>query len=161
TLPDGTTKTVAVRPDTAPPTSEPTPQDAPAVGATYNGALTGNLTVGPSGAAIYTVPIPIPPGVAGMAPNLSLVYNSQGGDGLAGQGWELSGLSAIHRCPKTAIQNRGGVRPVTMDVLATVFDPNQDGLCMDGQRMYGTLAVNNTLTFKLEHDDLSTITMHT
>ena len=56
---------------------------------------------------------PVPPGIAGMAPNLSLAYNSQAGDGIAGQGWQLSGLSIVHRCPRTR-QEDGSAAPVTM-----------------------------------------------
>jgi len=86
------------------------------VGERFYGALSGNLSVSPSGAATYTVPIAIPPGIAGMAPNLSLVYSSQAGDGIAGQGWELAGLSMIHRCPLTSVQD-GVARPVMMNGL--------------------------------------------
>jgi hypothetical protein len=45
-------------------------------GKDFNATLNGQLTVGPVGQAIYTVPIGIPPGIAGMAPNLSLVRQS-------------------------------------------------------------------------------------
>lgn len=51
-------------------------------------------TVSPSGGRIYTVPIGTVPGWK-LSPDISLVYNSQTGDNVAGFGWGLSGLSAI------------------------------------------------------------------
>ena len=100
----------------------------------FKATLAGQLTVGPTGAATYTVPIGIPPGIAGMAPNLNLVYNSQGGDGIAGQGWELTGLSAIHRCPKTRVQD-GYAQPVQAD-STPVYQADGDGVCLDGKRLF-------------------------
>ena len=47
---------------------------------------TGGLTVS---VPISTLPCP------GTTPSISLVYNSQGGEGLAGYGWDITGLSAI------------------------------------------------------------------
>ncbi|MBI2779907.1 MAG: hypothetical protein HYX62_09060, partial [Gammaproteobacteria bacterium] len=100
---------------------------APAFAATSNvGATAGSFAVGPTGAAAYTMPIAVPPGVNGMQPALALAYNSQGGNGLAGMGWGLAGLSAIHRCAATIEQDgyKGGVN----------LDAN-DRLCLDGQRL--------------------------
>ena len=86
----------------------------------------GSHQVSPSGAFTYTVPISVPPGVAGIEPKLSLVYNSQSGNGLLGIGWSLSGLPVIHRCPKTFAQDgvHGGVN-LNAD----------DRYCLDGQRL--------------------------
>ena len=51
-------------------------------------------TITPTGALVYTVPIATASD-CNFAPNISLVYNSQGGNGVAGFGWEIGGLSAI------------------------------------------------------------------
>ena len=90
---------------------EPTVQGELPLGPEFLGALSGELKVNPSGGATYTVPITVPPGTAGMAPKLSLVYDSQRGNAIAGHGWELTGLSTIHRCPKNRVQD-GRAKPV-------------------------------------------------
>ncbi|EJL83318.1 virulence plasmid B protein, partial [Polaromonas sp. CF318] len=93
---------------------------------TVAGTTPGQFSVNESGAATYRIPIQVPPGVAGMEPKLELAYNSQGGNGLLGMGWSLSGLSAIGRCPRTMAVDgvRGGVN----------LDMN-DRYCLDGQRL--------------------------
>jgi hypothetical protein len=93
---------------------------------TVAGSTPGSFRVTESGAAEYRIPIRVPPGIAGMEPKLALVYNSQGGNGLLGVGWNLEGLSSIARCPRTLAQDgvRGGVN----------YDWN-DRYCLDGQRL--------------------------
>jgi hypothetical protein len=93
-----------------------------------------------------------------MAPNLNLVYNSQGLNGIAGQGWSLSGLSIIYRCPKTKTQD-GYAKPVSME-SASVADDASDGVCLDGNRLYksGPTTIGST-PFKAEAEDFSTISM--
>jgi RHS repeat-associated protein len=151
---------VAVIPDTAqygvPPQSPPVGQ-GPSVGAQYYGALQGSLNVSASGAATYTVPITLPPGVAGMAPKLSLAYSSQAGNGIAGQGWSLTGLSMITRCPTTRIQD-GVAKAVGMGL--DFAGEATDGLCLDGKRMFETEAnsYNGYDKYRLETGDFSSIT---
>lgn len=93
---------------------------------TVVGRTPGQFSVTPGGAASYSLPIEVPPGTAGMAPQLALVYSSQGSNGMLGMGWGLSGLSAIARCPKTKSQD-GAMGSVNFDA--------SDRYCLDGQRL--------------------------
>ncbi|MGA9421797.1 MAG: SpvB/TcaC N-terminal domain-containing protein, partial [Rhodanobacteraceae bacterium] len=89
------------------------------------GTLAGSANT-EGGAATYTVPIVVPPGRAGMQPDLALTYNSRGGDGVMGMGWSISGLSSIHRCPQTPEQDG--------QTLGVSYS-NSDRLCLDGERL--------------------------
>jgi RHS repeat-associated protein len=93
------------------------------------GAITGQSGVSATGAANYTIPIEVPPAAQGMQPNLSLVYNSQAGNGIMGIGWNLAGLSAITRVPKN-IYNDGKVEEIKLDAT--------DNFALDGQRLIRT-----------------------
>lgn len=97
---------------------------------TVPGKIPGEFAISPSGAATYRIPIEVPPGVAGMQPQLALSYNSQAGNGIMGMGWSIEGLSAITRCPKTMATDgvRGGVNFNT-----------EDRFCLDGQRLINVL----------------------
>lgn len=99
--------------------------DTPPVHDASIGALAGEAKV-EGGAAVYTIPITVPPGRMGLQPALSLNYSSRSGMGTAGLGWSLSGLSSLHRCPRTPEQD-GETRAVQLDA--------NDRLCLDGQRL--------------------------
>lgn len=88
------------------------------------GTLQGDFSVDANGAAIYTIPIDVPPGRAGHTPKLALQYNSTSGAGLVGKGWSLTGLSAITRCPRTFAQH-GYAKGVDLS--------SDDALCLDGK----------------------------
>lgn len=105
------------------------PAHDPTVGTVAgSGGVTG-------GAATYEIPIIVPPGRRGMQPALSLGYSSRSGNGIAGMGWSLSGLSSLHRCPMTLAQD-GQIRAVQLDA--------QDKLCLDGQRLIATSGTYGT-----------------
>ncbi len=102
------------------------------------GSSAGGANVSKSGAASYHVPITISPGTNGMQPNISVDYNSLGGDGLLGRGWNLSGISAIRRVPND-IYHDGSAKEVNFDA--------DDKFAFDGQRLIatnGTYGANNT-----------------
>lgn len=98
-----------------------TPVEAVEVGTTA-----GQFAVSPSGSASYSIPITVPPGVAGMQPSIAISYDSNAGNGLLGVGFSLSGLSQISRCP-AALEPDGFIAPIEFDA--------SDRFCLDGQRL--------------------------
>lgn len=98
-------------------------------------ATGAEFRVDESGAATYTVPLYAVPGTAGVTPQLSLSYSSQGGAGALGKGWSIGGLSSISRCRATreagdflgAATPDGNPRPVNFSA--------SDRYCLDGQRL--------------------------
>ncbi|WP_460692271.1 FG-GAP-like repeat-containing protein [Mucilaginibacter puniceus] len=84
------------------------------------------IDVSPSGAATYSVPIAVPPGISGVVPRIALVYNSQAGNGLAGYGWNISGLSSITRIAPTIFHD---------DTVGGVKGNIHDRYALDGQRL--------------------------
>ncbi len=124
-------------------TEAPAAQALAIPGTSNAGAIAGSFNVSDSGAAAYSIPISVPPGIAGMQPSLALSYNSQSGNGHLGVGWALSGLSAITRCPKTIAQD-GAKAGVNYD-----NDITNDAFCLDGQRLIsvGTPAAGTDAEF--------------
>jgi len=55
-----------------------------------------------TGAATMSIPIEVPPGRAGIEPNLALSYNSYRGNGWIGVGWDLE-MGAIQRSTKFGV----------------------------------------------------------
>lgn len=50
------------------------------------GVIGSTVDISSLGGATYTIPIQLPDGIDGMKPSLSIVYNSQAGNGLLGWG---------------------------------------------------------------------------
>ena len=152
---------VTIQPDLSAYTNEPALQGPdPVPGGVFKETLAGTLEVSPTGAATYTVPIAIPPGIAGMAPSLNLIYNSQGADGIAGQGWELSGMSMIHRCARTKVQD-GYADQVDMtaafDVDVTGANVGSDAICLDGKRLFARSTDTLRTFYETEQKDFTQI----
>jgi hypothetical protein len=113
--------------------------------ANADGMHTGHqFSVTEAGAANLSIPIQVPRGIAGMEPQLSLVYSSASGNGPLGLGWSLAGPSTISRCGKT-LQN-DGVRGVVTHTAA-------DRFCLDGQRL-----VTSTPSTDATYHPTSTVT---
>ncbi|HEX6278143.1 MAG TPA: FG-GAP-like repeat-containing protein, partial [Polyangiaceae bacterium] len=114
----------------------------PVVGAPGNliaAGTSGEPTVGDDGSASYGVPIWVPNGINGLKPSLSVEYNSEGGIGLLGPRWRLSGLSVITRCAKVRAID-GEQKPI--DLYGDVF-------CLDGERL---IRQGTTNDFRPERD---------
>lgn len=88
--------------------------------------LTGSFAVSDAGSATYSVPITLPPGLGGMKPDLSVNYNSNGGNGILGVGWAFTGMSVISRGSRTLEQDNA--------VTGIKFDRN-DVYALDGERL--------------------------
>ncbi|MTV40550.1 FG-GAP-like repeat-containing protein [Duganella radicis] len=84
------------------------------------------FSVGANGAATFTIPIQVAPGVAGVQPDLSLTYSSSAGTGLMGVGWSINGFSTITRCG-TSVAQDGQLSGVNAEAA--------DQFCMNGQRL--------------------------
>ena len=82
--------------------------------------------VSPTGEAVYSIPFVVPPGTRGLTPQLGLAYGHRSGSSLAGVGWSVAGLSAMHRCGMTWAQD-GAARDIRNDAL--------DRFCLDGNRL--------------------------
>ena len=114
------------------------------------GSLSGVYDVGDMGGVVYSIPLKMPSCIGDILPQLSVSYNSQGGNGLLGWGWNVSGLSSITRARKT-IYHDGEIGDV---------DFNDDVYSLDGNRMFqvseGVGSVNE-LIYKTEMDMMSKI----
>ncbi|MEW6431742.1 MAG: RHS repeat-associated core domain-containing protein [Myxococcota bacterium] len=82
--------------------------------------------VSPDGQSSVTIPLWVPPGRAGLQPELALSYSSNRGDGLLGLGWALSGASAVTRCGKTPAQDGAAV---------WASAATSGAFCLDGSRL--------------------------
>lgn len=90
------------------------------------GTIGATADVDLSGAATYTIPTVVPPGTNGVQPSLALSYSSMGGNGILGQGWNLTGLSAITRVNRDILHD-GIANPIEVG--------SNDRFALDGQRL--------------------------
>nr|WP_275402638.1 RHS repeat-associated core domain-containing protein [Streptomyces sp. SID13031] len=97
------------------------------------GYLPGQVKVSTSGEAAYDVALDVPAGPGGLQPSLGLHYSSRAGNGVAGVGWSVSGLSAIGRCGET-VASEGRQTGVSFR-NADSSEGDGDRFCLDGQKL--------------------------
>jgi hypothetical protein len=108
------------------------------------GAL-AQISISGSGTPVVTLPLAVPPGIAGVAPSLALVYDGRNFNGPLGHGWSLQGASAIARCH--------GI-PAVDGVMRTVANGPEDKLCLDAQRLIQVNAAGAVVAFPQSGDSL-------
>ena len=99
----------------------------------YVGKIPFTEGVTPTGGKTYAIPILTAP-CKGQAPQVAIAYNSQGGNGTAGYGWNVTGVSAINVVGKT-IHYDGQTAAVDLS------KPAECAFALDGVRL-----VHNTGT---------------
>jgi len=120
---------------------------------TLVGALPGDVSVDNKGAANYVIPIQVVPGRLGMQPDLAISYSSQGGNGIMGIGFSLSGPSSITRGRTILARDR--------IVDGPDFDEN-DKLYLDGKRLIRVVGdyFKSGSEYRTEVESFSKITAH-
>ena len=110
--------------------------------------VNSEMNVTESGGLNYEVPIEVIRGINNFQPNLSLEYSSQYGNGMAGWGWNIAGLSTITMGGKSK-----RIDGITVGRQYTADDPYY----LDGQRL---LKINTT-TYQTEKYSKIKITKET
>ncbi len=151
-----TENVIGPQPETPPEPASP-PNMSASSSSSKVGATAGSFRVVESGSASYSVPILTAPASGGVAPQVSLNYNSQSGNGEVGVGWSIGGVSAISLCPQTIEQDGiSGSRGIKLD--------GTDRFCLDGQRLVvdpssGEYGKNGT-RYRTEIDSFARITSY-
>ncbi|RXM39619.1 hypothetical protein BOQ62_10630 [Chryseobacterium sp. CH21] len=74
----------------------------------------GDIDVSGSGQLSFNLPIALPPGVKNAGPQINLIYNSGSGNGIAGYGWNISGVTSISRTGRN-IDRDGKIKGIKLD----------------------------------------------
>jgi len=130
-----------------------TPPDTTSTGTDPVGSINGSFAVSPLGAATYTIPIECPQGLPGMTPQVAITYNSQAGNGVAGYGCSISGISVITRVPRDIFHD---------GVAAGISYTPDDAFSLDGRRLILTQAAagSDSAVYCLENDPKTRIVYH-
>lgn len=93
---------------------------------TYVGEQSYEAAATQSGTLSVNFPVYMPEGVGGLKPQVAINYNSHGGNGLLGVGFNLSGAGSIQRCAKIVETERVSSLPAYTD---------NDAICYNGQKL--------------------------
>lgn len=116
------------------------------------GTPRGSFGVSGMGGATYTIDIDLPNVNTSLMPQLSISYNSQGGNGIVGWGCNISGISSITR----------GLKDYYHDGEAKGISHNAaDAYYLDGKRLILESGVEGTsgAVYRIEGDPVSTATV--
>ncbi|MCU0362420.1 MAG: hypothetical protein MUE32_03605, partial [Bacteroidales bacterium] len=117
------------------------------------GTLPGSIEVNSLGAAVCNIPVFVSPGTAGLQPEISIIYNSMTGSGLLGRGWDIAGISTIHRVPGDYYHDGEN---------AAIGLHSADRFALDSNRLVlasGTYGTDGSV-YKTEIETFSRITAH-
>lgn len=117
------------------------------------GTTAVSTSVNQMGAATINIPVFSSPGTSGMAPSVSLFYNSQSSNGILGYGWHISGLSDISRTGKTMFND---------NEVTGVYFTGSDRFTRNGERLMlsiGTYGLDNSV-YHSESSPFSKITAY-
>jgi hypothetical protein len=90
------------------------------------GRAEASFGVSPTGAASYTIPVPVTEGIGGLTPELSIRSAGADARGILGTGMMLGGLSSIAPCRRTIAQD-GVASPISLQ--------GADKYCLHGARL--------------------------
>ncbi len=112
------------------------------------GTIEGSLDVSSTGSLSYDIPLKMVPGTSGVAPSLSIGYNSQGPDGIMGQGFYLNGLSAIKRVSKNYFND---------DIVSGIDYYSNDNLALDGNKLINIGRKNGVIEYRTENNNFTKV----
>lgn len=117
------------------------------------GSPSGNFAVSSLGGATYSIPLEVPQGLPEATPQVGITYNSQSGNGVAGYGCNITGISVISR----------GVRDIYHDYVASgIGYTADDAFYLDGQRLIRTeeAAGSDSAVYCTESDPYTRVVLH-
>ncbi len=114
-------------------------------------SVSGSIDIGRNGSLVYTIPLEVSPGRAGLQPGLALQYDSQVQEsGILGVGWKLVGLPEIQPCPLTIAQD-ARARSVHFDAT--------DGFCLAQKRLIRVAGggAYTSVEYRIENEEFANV----